>query len=98
MSSIAQHYRPNLRDIFFNLFEVLDIQSNALGKPPFESMDEATARASLEGFLEVLQKAWSPAFVAGDREGATFDGKGNVTLPASFRKALDAYYQGGWNK
>jgi hypothetical protein len=94
----AQHYRPNLRDVFFNLFEVLDIQSNVLGKPPFEAMDEATARASLEGFLEVLQATWAPVFASGDRVGAVFDGKGNVTLPDGYRKALDAYYKGGWNK
>ncbi len=98
MSSTAQHYRPNLRDIFFNLFEVLEIQSSVLGKAPFESMDEDTARTSLEGFLEVMQATWAPGFVPGDREGAVFDGKGNVKLPASYHKALDAYYQGGWNK
>ncbi len=94
----AQHYRPNLRDIFFNLFEVLEIQSSVLGKAPFDSMDEETARSSLEGFLEMLQTSWVPGFAAGDREEARFDGKGNVTLPASFHKALDAYYKGGWNK
>jgi alkylation response protein AidB-like acyl-CoA dehydrogenase len=98
VSSTAQHYRPNLRDIFFNLFEVLEIQSSVLGKPPFDSMDEDSARAALEGFLEVLQSSWTPAFVPGDREGAIFDGKGNVKLPASYLKALDAYFGGGWNK
>jgi alkylation response protein AidB-like acyl-CoA dehydrogenase len=97
VSSTAQHYRPNLRDIFFNLFEVLEIQSTVLGKAPFESMDEDSARAALEGFLELLQSSWTPAFVPGDREGATFDGKGNVKLPASYHKALDAYFAGGWN-
>ena len=94
----VDHYRPNLRDIFFQLFEVLDVQSSVLGKPPFHGMDEATARASLEGFLEVLQAEWSPRFASGDREGATFDGKGNVTLPSGFKRALDAVYVGGWNK
>ncbi|HSJ99742.1 MAG TPA: acyl-CoA dehydrogenase [Kofleriaceae bacterium] len=94
----VDHYRPNLRDIFFQLFEVLEIQSSVLGKPPFDAMDEATARASLEGFLEVMQATWAPAFVAGDRETATFDGQGNVKLPPSFLKALDAHYGGGWNK
>jgi alkylation response protein AidB-like acyl-CoA dehydrogenase len=69
-----------------------------LGKAPFDSMDEATARASLEGLLEVMLATWAPGFVPGDREGATFDGKGNVKLPASYIKALDAYYKGGWNK
>jgi alkylation response protein AidB-like acyl-CoA dehydrogenase len=93
----VQHYRPNLRDVFFNLFEVLEIQSSVLGRAPFDSMDEATARASLEGFLEVLQATWAPSFAEGDREGATFDGKGNVKLPRGYLKALDAYYQGGWN-
>jgi alkylation response protein AidB-like acyl-CoA dehydrogenase len=94
----VNHYRPNLRDIFFQLFEVLEIQSTILGKAPFDSMDEDSARASLEGFLEVMQASWAPSFAEGDRIGATFDGKGNVTLPPGFKKALDAYYGGGWNK
>lgn len=94
----VDHYRPNLRDTFFQLFEVLEIQSSVLGKSPFESMDEATVREALAGFVEVMLTVWSPSFAAGDREGATFDGKGNVTLPASYKKALDAFYGGGWNK
>ncbi len=94
----VQHYKPNLRDVFFNLFEVLGIQSNVLGKAPFEAMDEATARQSLEGFLEVLQAKWTPTFASADLEGgAHFDGKGNVTLPKGFKEALAAYYDGGWN-
>ena len=93
----AAHYKPNLRDIFFHLFEVLEIQKGVLGRPPFASMDADTAKSALEGFLEVLQATWAPAFVPGDREGAVFDGKGNVTLPPSYLKALDAYYGGGWN-
>jgi len=94
----VDHYKPNLRDIFFQLFEVLEVQSSVLGKAPFDSMDEDTARTSLEGFLEVMQTTWAPAFADGDRIGAQFDGKGNVTLPKSFHKALDAYFSGGWNK
>ncbi len=94
----ASHYKPNLRDTFFHLFEVLDIQTTSLGKAPFDSMDEATARASLDGLLEVVQATWTPVFASGDREGVHFDGKGNVTLPAGFTKGLEAYYHGGWNK
>jgi alkylation response protein AidB-like acyl-CoA dehydrogenase len=94
----VDHYKPDLRDTFFQLFEVLEIQKTSLGKGPFESMDEDSARASLEGFLEVMQSAWAPAFADGDRIGATFDGKGNVTLPPSYRKAFEAFYAGGWNK
>ena len=94
----VDHYKPNLRDIFFQLFEVLEVQSNVLGKAPFDTMDEETARTALEGFLEVMQASWAPTFADGDRVEARFDGKGNVKLPPSFHKALDAYFQGGWNK
>ncbi|HEY4238658.1 MAG TPA: acyl-CoA dehydrogenase [Kofleriaceae bacterium] len=95
----VNHYRANLRDTFFQLFEVLRIQDGTLGSGPFAAMDEATARASLEGLLEVLQATWAPSFAAGDRVGATFDPQtGNVTLPPGYKQALDAYYDGGWNK
>jgi alkylation response protein AidB-like acyl-CoA dehydrogenase len=94
----ANHFRPNLRDTFFQLFEVLRIQSGVLGAAPFDAMDEATARASLEAMCEVVSTTWAPAFADGDRTGAVHDGKGNVTLPRSFHAALDAYYKGGWNK
>jgi alkylation response protein AidB-like acyl-CoA dehydrogenase len=96
--TVAQHYRPNLRDIYFNLFEVLDVASTTFGKPPFESMDEATARDALAGLCDFLVAEWAPAFAEGDRAGATFDGKGNVTLPPGIRRALERYYEGGWNK
>jgi len=93
----VDHYRANLRDTFFQLFEVLDISARVLGKAPFDAMDEATARAALEGFLELVQSAWAPAFAEGDRVALGFDGKGNVTLPPGYKKALDAYYAGGWH-
>jgi alkylation response protein AidB-like acyl-CoA dehydrogenase len=98
MSGVQQHYKSNLRDIFFQLFEVLDISANALGKGPFASMDADTARAAIAGLDELVKAHWSSSFVEGDRMGATFDGKGNVKLPPSFHQALNAYYQGGWNK
>jgi alkylation response protein AidB-like acyl-CoA dehydrogenase len=94
----ASHFHANLRDTFFQLFEVLGIQSSVLGKPPFASMDEEAARAAIEGLLEVVQAHWTPTFASGDREGAQLGPDGNVRLPTGFHRALDAYYQGGWNK
>lgn len=93
----VHHYKANLRDIYFNLFEVLDIGRGVLGKPPFAGLDEATARAALDGFLEVMQQTWAPTFASGDREGARLV-DGEVILPAGYKAALDAYYGGGWNK
>jgi alkylation response protein AidB-like acyl-CoA dehydrogenase len=92
------HYQPNLRDIFFNLFEVLDIGHTVLGKGPFTTLDADAARESLSGLCDFVQEHFAPAFADGDRQGVSFDGKGNVTLPASFTKALNAYYKDGWNK
>ncbi len=94
----VDHYKPNLRDTFFQLFEVLTIQSTTLGKAPFQTMDEDAVRAALESLLEVVQQAWAPAFAEGDRIGAALDSHGNVTLPPGYHKALAAYYGGGWNK
>jgi alkylation response protein AidB-like acyl-CoA dehydrogenase len=94
----SAHYHSNLRDIFFELFEVLDIANLSLGKGPFAAMDADTARAALEGLDEFVRGPWAECFVSGDRHELGFDGKGNVTLPPGFVAALDAYYQGGWNK
>ncbi len=94
----AAHYKSNLRDIFFQLFEVLDIARTSLGKGPFVSMDADTARAALEGLEEFCQTHLASCFVSGDRHELGFDGKGDVTLPPGFKDALTAYYDGGWNK
>ena len=94
----AAHFQPNLRDIFFNLFEVLDIERTTLGKGPFTTLDGDAARESLEGLCEFVAKHFAPSFAEGDRVGVTFDGKGNVTLPPSMTAALNAYYKEGWNK
>ncbi|HVK77346.1 MAG TPA: acyl-CoA dehydrogenase [Kofleriaceae bacterium] len=96
--AVAAHYLPNLRDLFFNLFEVLDIERTSLGKGPFTSLDGDAAREALTGLCDFVQEHFAPAFADGDKHGVSFDGKGNVTLPASFTKALDAYYRDGWNK
>jgi hypothetical protein len=40
------HYKSNLRDIEFNLFEVLRRQ-DVLGQPPFDEVDAETARGIL---------------------------------------------------
>ena len=96
--SSAQHYQANLRDIFFNLFEVLDVAKTSLGHGPFASMDESTAQDALRGLAEFVTEKWSQSFAEGDRIGAQFDGKGNVHLPKGMLEALAAYYDGGWNK
>ncbi len=94
----TSHYLPNLRDIFFNLFEVLDIERTSLGKGTFTTLDGDGAREALTGLCDFVQQHFATSFAEGDRIGVQFDGKGNVTLPPSMTAALDAYYEDGWNK
>ncbi len=92
------HYRSNLRDTEFNLFEVLQIDKNTLGHGPFVDFDAETARETLRSYerfcsLE-LAKSWAQA----DREGLKFDVEsGSVTLPQCLRDSYNAYYEGGWD-
>ena len=94
----SSHFVPNLRDVFFNLFEVLGVDRTVLGHGPFASFDADSARAALEGLAEFCTTTWAASFVEGDREGLHFDGAGTVTLPRGFTTALEAYYRDGWNK
>jgi alkylation response protein AidB-like acyl-CoA dehydrogenase len=95
--TIAAHYRSNLRDIFFNLFEVLDIGRTSLGRAPFGPLDEPTAREALTAMEAHLQVHLASCFSDIGLE-LTLDAQGNVTLPPAFVKAIDAYYEGGWNQ
>lgn len=97
MSSDA-HYRSNLRDIFFNLFEVLRIQETALGKGPFASLDETTIRDVLTQAERFATTTAAKSFADADRVGLNFDKKGNVQLPPSLKETLAAYYEVGLNK
>src|SRR5690606_1431295 len=73
------HYKSNLRDIEFNLFELLRIQDTTLGKGEFTSMDEATVRDTLKGVAQIAENELARSFVDADRKGLKFDGEGNVT-------------------
>ncbi len=94
----AHHYKSNLRDITFNLFEFLDIGRATLGKPPFTSMDEQTAKDTLKAFDEFVRNEIDGSFADADRVGLKFDGKGNVTLPPSLKADIQKVYEAGWDR
>src|SRR5919199_1826836 len=90
------HYTANLRDLEFNLFEFQSTKDR-FGTGPFEQMDTATARGVLE---EVRRLAEGP-LAASSADGAptppVFDpATHSVTLPASFRKSVEAINAGEW--
>src|SRR6185437_6986547 len=90
------HYKSNLRDVEFNLFEVFGRQE-VLGTGPFTEVDEETARDML---AEVNRLALGPvadSFAASDRNPPAFDpATGDVTIPESFKKSYRALMDAEW--
>jgi alkylation response protein AidB-like acyl-CoA dehydrogenase len=90
------HYKSNLRDIEFNLFEVLGRQE-VLGTGPFADVDEETARDML---AEVNRLALGPvadSFADSDRNPPAFNpATGDVRLPESFKRSYRALMDAEW--
>ena len=90
------HYKSNLRDIEFNLFEVFRRQ-DVLGQGPFEDLDEETARTILDEVNRLATGVVAESFEDGDRNPPVFDPKTNtVQMPESIKKSYQAYMDAGW--
>ena len=96
--STALHYKSNLRDVFFNLFEYLKVQDKTLGKGPYASMDEATARDILTTLEKLCATDLAASFVDSDRTPIKLDDQGNVHLQPSVKQAIGRFVEGGWTK
>ena len=91
------HYRTNVRDIEFNLFEVLGAE-DYYGSGPFASMDSDQARMLISEFERFTRESsWAESFVPADREPLHLSPEGDVTIPASLEQALRDYYEAGWH-
>jgi len=91
------HYKSNLRDIEFNLFEVFGADQ-ALGRGPFAQMDADTARDLLREMERLCVEDLAESFVDSDRNPPVFDPETHsVTLPASFKKSYQAVIDGEWH-
>jgi alkylation response protein AidB-like acyl-CoA dehydrogenase len=90
------HYKSNLRDIEFNLFEVLRRQ-DVLGAPPFGELDEETVRGILDEVNRLATGPLAESFADADRHPPVFDpATGTVTMPESFKKSFRAFADGQW--
>jgi alkylation response protein AidB-like acyl-CoA dehydrogenase len=90
------HYKSNLRDIEFNLFEVFGRQE-LLGQGPFDEVDEETARDMLAEVNRLATGPLAEPFADADRNPPVFDpATGSVTMPESFRKAYRALIDAEW--
>jgi alkylation response protein AidB-like acyl-CoA dehydrogenase len=90
------HYKSNLRDIEFNLFEVLRRQ-DIMGAEPYEEFDEDTARGILDEVNRLAVGPLAESFIDADRNPPVFDpADGSVQLPDSFRRSFKAYMDAEW--
>ncbi|MCX8555737.1 acyl-CoA dehydrogenase [Mycolicibacterium mucogenicum] len=92
------HYKSNVRDQVFNLFEVFGVDK-ALGDGKFADLDADTAGEMLNEIARLAEGPIADSFADGDRNPPVFDpATHTVTLPAPFKKSMRALLDGGWDK
>jgi alkylation response protein AidB-like acyl-CoA dehydrogenase len=93
----VSHYKSNLRDILFNLFEVNRVQDH-LGTGPFEQMDADAAQDVLREVERLARTDFAASFAAADRRPSTLDPEtGEVTCPPELNASLDAFFDNDWH-
>jgi alkylation response protein AidB-like acyl-CoA dehydrogenase len=94
----VSHYKSNVRDQVFNLFEVLGVDK-ALGQGEYSDLDVDTVQEMLTEMSRLAEGPVAESFVEGDRNPPVFDPKTHsVTLPESFKKSVRAVQEAGWDK
>jgi alkylation response protein AidB-like acyl-CoA dehydrogenase len=90
------HYKSNVRDLEFNLFEVLDLEK-ALATGEFGDLDGESVREMLHEASRLAEGPLAESFAEADRHPPTFDPETHtVSLPESFKKSFRAWQRGEW--
>ncbi|MCT7658864.1 acyl-CoA dehydrogenase [Mycobacterium deserti] len=90
------HYKSNVRDLEFNLFEVLDLEK-ALASGAFGDLDGQSVRQMLDEAARLAEGPVAESFAEADRNPPTFDpATHQVSLPEPFKKSFNAWQQGEW--
>ena len=90
------HYKSDLRDIEFNLFEVFGVRDR-LGTGAFADMDEDTARSILSEVERLATGPLAASFVDADRNPPVYDpATCSVTIPDSLKTAFRALMDSGY--
>jgi alkylation response protein AidB-like acyl-CoA dehydrogenase len=92
----VSHYKSNIRDIEFNLFEVLG-RDEVLGHGMFEEVDVETARSILGEVDRLAREDLAESFEDADRHPPVYDPETHsVTMPESFKKSYRAWMDAEW--
>jgi len=90
------HYKSNVRDLEFNLFEVFGA-GERMGTGPFADMDEETARGILEEVNRLAVGPLAESFEDADRNPPVYDPETkSVTMPEGFKKSFRALMESEW--
>ncbi|MFD9894948.1 acyl-CoA dehydrogenase [Amycolatopsis sp. NPDC059027] len=90
------HYKSNVRDLEFNLFEVLGVQER-LGKGVLAESDEETARGVLSELNKLATGPLADSYADADRNPPVYDPKDfSVKIPESFKKSYKQLLDGEW--
>ena len=89
------HYKANLRDIEFNLFEVFGA-GDRLGTGPF-TVDAETARDALGEIERLSTGPLAESYLSSDRNPPVYDpATCTVTMPEDFKKSFRALMDSEW--
>ncbi len=90
------HYKSNVRDLEFNLFEVLQLEK-ALATGEFGDLDGESVRQMLDEASKLAEGPVAESFAESDRHPPTFDPQTHtVSIPEPFKQSLRAWRDGEW--
>jgi alkylation response protein AidB-like acyl-CoA dehydrogenase len=90
------HYRANVRDIEFTLFELLRVQDH-FGSGPFAETDEETARDLLREVAALAEGPLGESYSSGDRNPVRFDPAEHAAyLDEGIKKSYRTMWDAEW--
>jgi len=90
------HYRSNVRDLEFNLFELFG-RGELMGHGPYEAVDVDTAREMIHEVARLAEHELADSLVDSDRNPPVYDPESHqVRMPDSFKASYAAYVRSGF--
>ncbi|WP_374967796.1 acyl-CoA dehydrogenase [Terrabacter sp. BE26] len=90
------HYKSNVRDLEFNLFEVFNRQE-VLGQGIYADVDVDAAKDILREVSRLAENELADSLLDSDRNPPVYDPVSQtVTMPESFKRSFKAYVDGDW--
>jgi alkylation response protein AidB-like acyl-CoA dehydrogenase len=85
------HYKSNLRDLEFNLFEVFGVDK-LMGTEAYPDIDVETARSVLAETARMAHDDLGVSYLSSDREPPVFDpATHSVVMPDAFKKSYQSF-------